>query len=31
MSTFSCPVVRVAEVTEHPNADRLSIVRLEGH
>ena len=30
MSTFSCPVVRVAEVTEHPNADRLSIIRLEG-
>jgi RNA ligase (TIGR02306 family) len=30
MSTFSCPVVRVAEVTNHPNADRLSIVRLEG-
>lgn len=30
MSTFSCPVVRVAEVTEHPNADRLSIVKLEG-
>jgi RNA ligase (TIGR02306 family) len=30
MSTFSCPVVRVAEVINHPNADRLSIVRLEG-
>lgn len=30
MSTFSCPVVRVSEVTEHPFADRLSIVRLEG-
>jgi RNA ligase (TIGR02306 family) len=30
MSTFSCPVVRVSEVVDHPNADRLSIVRLEG-
>jgi RNA ligase (TIGR02306 family) len=30
MSTFSCPVVRVAEVAEHPNADRLNLVRLEG-
>ena len=30
MSTFSCPVVRVASVEEHPNADRLSIVKLEG-
>ena len=30
MSTFSCPVVRVAEVIDHPGADRLSIVRLEG-
>ena len=30
MSTFSCPVVRVAEVIDHPNADRLNIVRLEG-
>jgi RNA ligase (TIGR02306 family) len=30
MSTFSCPVVRVAEVINHPNADRLSIVKLEG-
>lgn len=30
MSSFSCPVVRVAEVLNHPNADRLSIVRLEG-
>lgn len=29
MSTFSCPVVRVASVTDHPNADRLSIVHLE--
>jgi RNA ligase (TIGR02306 family) len=27
---FSCPVVRVAEVINHPNADRLSIVKLEG-
>lgn len=30
MSTFSCPVVRVSEVVDHPNADRLSIVKLEG-
>lgn len=30
MSKFSCPVVRVASVEEHPNADRLSLVRLEG-
>ena len=30
MSTFICPVVRVAEVIDHPGADRLSIVRLEG-
>jgi RNA ligase (TIGR02306 family) len=30
MSTFKCPVVRVAEVINHPNADRLSIVGLEG-
>lgn len=30
MSKFSCPVVRVASVTEHPNADRLSVVKLEG-
>lgn len=30
MSTFSCPVVRVASVEDHKNADRLSIVRLEG-
>ena len=30
MSKFSCPVVRVASVEEHPNADRLSIVKLEG-
>lgn len=30
MSTFSCPVVRVSEVVDHPNADRLSLVRLEG-
>ena len=30
MSKFSCPVVRVAAVEEHPNADRLSLVRLEG-
>lgn len=30
MSKFSCPVVRVAAVEEHLNADRLSLVRLEG-
>lgn len=30
MSTFACPVVRVASVEDHPNADRLNIVRLEG-
>jgi RNA ligase (TIGR02306 family) len=30
MSTFSCPVVRVATVMDHPNADRLSIITLEG-
>jgi hypothetical protein len=30
MSTFSCPVVRVSSVEDHPNADRLSLVRLEG-
>ena len=30
MSKFSCPVVRVASVEEHPNADRLNLVRLEG-
>ena len=30
MSTFSCPVVRVAAVENHENADRLSIVRLDG-
>jgi len=30
MSTFSCPLVRVSEVMDHPNADRLSIVKLEG-
>lgn len=30
MSTFSCPVARVATVDNHPNADRLSIVTLEG-
>lgn len=30
MSTFSCPVVRVASVENHPNADRLSIIKLEG-
>ena len=30
MSTFTCPVVRVASVEDHPNADRLNLVRLEG-
>ena len=30
MSTFSCPVARVATVVNHPNADRLSIITLEG-
>ena len=30
MSTFSCPIVRVATVMDHPNADRLSIITLEG-
>jgi RNA ligase (TIGR02306 family) len=30
MSTFSCPVVRIASVEDHVNADRLSILTLEG-
>lgn len=30
MSTFSCPVARVEAVAEHPNADKLSIIALEG-
>lgn len=30
VSTFSCPVVRVASVEDHSNADRLSIIRMEG-
>lgn len=30
MSTFSCPVVKVASVEHHPNADRLSIIAMEG-
>jgi len=30
MSTFSCPVVRVESVIDHPGADRLSIVKLHG-
>lgn len=30
MSTFSCPVVRVASVEDHFNADRLSIIKMEG-
>jgi RNA ligase (TIGR02306 family) len=30
MSTFTCPVVRVESVEDHFNADRLSIVKLEG-
>jgi RNA ligase (TIGR02306 family) len=29
MSSFSCPVVRIESVEDHPNADRLSLVRLE--
>ena len=29
MSTFSVPVCRVASVEDHPNADRLSIIKLE--
>jgi ribose 5-phosphate isomerase B len=31
MSTFSCPVVRVESVENHPNADRLSIVLASDH
>lgn len=30
MSSFSCPIVRVHSVTNHPNADRLSIIALDG-
>jgi RNA ligase (TIGR02306 family) len=30
MSKFSCPVVQVESVENHPNADRLSLVRLKG-
>jgi RNA ligase (TIGR02306 family) len=30
MSTFACPVVRISSVEEHPNADRLNIIRFEG-
>lgn len=30
MSTFSCPVVQIASVEDHFNADRLSIIKLEG-
>lgn len=30
MSKFACPVVRIASVTNHSGADRLSIVSLEG-
>lgn len=30
MSTFSCPVVKVVDVDHHPNADRLSIVKMDG-
>jgi len=30
MSKFACPVMRVQEVMDHPNADRLSVVKLEG-
>jgi len=29
-SEFSCEVVRILEVTKHPNADRLSIVKIGG-
>ncbi len=28
MSEFKCPVVRVESVIDHPNADRLSIIKL---
>lgn len=30
MSKFNCPVVRVESVEDHPNAERLSLVRLQG-
>ena len=30
MSTFSCPLVQVKSVENHPNADRLSLINLEG-
>lgn len=30
MSTFACPVVKIASVENHSGADRLSIVKLEG-
>lgn len=30
MSSFSCPIVQVNSVTNHPNADRLSIIALDG-
>lgn len=30
MSKFSCPVVRILSVEDHPNADRLSVVKLSG-
>ena len=29
MSTFSCPVVEIASVISHPNADKLSIVQFK--
>jgi RNA ligase (TIGR02306 family) len=30
MSEFSCPVVKLQGITKHPNADKLSIVTVEG-
>jgi RNA ligase (TIGR02306 family) len=30
MSTFSCPIVQVSSVEHHPDADRLSLVRMHG-
>lgn len=30
MSTFSCPVVRIEAIVDHPNADNLSLVCLKG-
>lgn len=31
MSTFACNVVEIDAVTDHPNADRLSLVRIGGY